>query len=200
MEVRIAELNSLVQSQFPIFQEDGFTRYSGIPPGDFSIQVFKDNSESSEVATVSEIGTTGVYVVDFTPVSEGTWHVNVALDTTGDVWGMIVEARAVSSLELSEAQMNIAYDEDSGVIFIEVWLDRKGQTILQGDLVSCSVTVYDEVGVLQFTEMSNSPKIDGHFGMSRSVALDENRPYSALVTVTDSKGSVTTSQAFSTVG
>lgn len=200
METHVRQVGEEVISQFPVFDEDGVSYRSGVPVGDFEITQLRNDVEVSVTATVAEIGATGVYRAAFTPADEAQWAVLVKLPSTGDVWGMHVTAYTAVSRDIAEAQMNAAYDEDSAVIFLEVWLDRAGRSVPAASLVSCSVTVYDSAGVPLFTEGSAAPKADGHFSLSRNTPLTENRPYNAVVTVVDSLGSVTTSQAFTTVG
>jgi hypothetical protein len=200
METHVRQVGEEVISQFPIFDTDGVSYLSGVSPGDFEISEFRDDASAVVSATVAEIGSTGMYRVRFTPTEQAQWAVIVKLPTTGDVWGMLVRAYSELSRDIAEAQMNAAYDDDASVLFLETWLDRGGRTVPAADLVSCSVTVYTASGTALFTVSSITPKADGHFGMSQATPLDDNRPYSAMVTIEDSIGNVTTSQAFTTVG
>jgi len=200
MELHVRQVGEEVVSQFPVFDTDGVSYLSGVSPVDFEILEFRDDTSVAVSATISEIGTTGVYRIVFTPTAPAQWAIIVTLRSTGDVWGMLVTAYPALSRGISEAQMNVAYDENTSTLFLEVWLDRGGRTIQTSDLVSCSVTIYDPSGTVLFTLSSTIPKADGHFGLSQILALDDNRPYSAMVTVEDSIGSVSTSQAFTTVG
>lgn len=200
METHVRQVGEEVISQFPIFDTDGVSYLSGVASGDFEVTQLRDDLEVSATATVSEIGSSGIYRVSFTPTSRAQWAVVVKLPSTGDVWGMLVVAYDVLSRDIAEAQMNVAYDEDTSMLYMEVWLDRGGQSVQAAKLVACSVTVYDSSGLALFIETSSSPKADGHFSLSHSVPLTDNKPYNAAVSIVDSVGSVSTSQAFTTVG
>lgn len=188
-----------VQFHFLALQLDGVTPYTGLVPADFTILLFQNLTQSAETVTVSEIGTTGVYNFSFTPPSAGYWHANLQVIPTGDWFQDDVHVLNAGEIQGAEAQMNTAYEDSTSVLYMEVWLDRNGQSIVSG-LVSCSVSLYDQVGNLLFTETSSSPKADGRFSLTRSVTLLGDRPYNATVTVTDALGAVTTFQAFTTIG
>ncbi len=199
METHVRQVGEVVVSQFPIFDEDGVSYLSGVLPSSFDISQFRNDAEVAVTATVSEIGTSGIYQVTFTPTDSAQWAIVVKLPSTGDVWGMHVTSFVEDFNGVSEAQMNAAYDEDTSILFLEMWLDRNGETVFTG-LVSASVEVYDDLENLLFSGSSSSPKVDGRFSVSSVVSLVENRPHNAVVSITDSLGTVVTGQAFTTVG
>ncbi|MHA2429049.1 MAG: hypothetical protein ACXADB_13600 [Candidatus Hermodarchaeia archaeon] len=201
VQVATGELTRL---HFTLFQEDGITPESGKVDGDFDKLLILEDSVDVLSSTVTEVGSTGVYFLEFTPNDEGWWYVKVTCDdveTVHSCWLKVGPIGAPQGYLINEAHMNVAYDESTTIIYMEVWLDRNGQSIPATDLVSCEVKVYDDAGTELFTETSSSPDSNGRFSLSRSgVVLSSNRPYNATVTVVDVTGTVATFQAFTTVG
>jgi hypothetical protein len=99
-----AEVGELVVSSFAAFEDDGYTKRSGLTaPGDFTTTVFLDGAADPLSVTITEIGSTGQYSVQFTPDAVGVWHVQVLIDFNKDIW--FGEYHAVeSSLETILAQ------------------------------------------------------------------------------------------------
>lgn len=72
-----ASVGELVRIQFPCFDIDGVTPMSGLVNTDFVKLLLRDNVVSAVVATVSEVGSTGRYVISFTPDADGLWYAEV---------------------------------------------------------------------------------------------------------------------------
>jgi hypothetical protein len=72
-----ASVNELVQIQFPCFDVDGITPLTGLVDSDFSKLLLVDDVESSVTMTVTEIGSTGRYYMEFTPDTAGLWYSEV---------------------------------------------------------------------------------------------------------------------------
>lgn len=72
-----ASVGELVQIPFPAFDIDGITPLTGLLNVDFGKLLLRDNTVSAVVATVTEIGATGRYVVAFTPDANGLWYAEV---------------------------------------------------------------------------------------------------------------------------
>lgn len=199
METHVCSVGDSIVSQFPVFASDGISYLSGISPSSFQLSQFRNNVAVPVTASVAEIGATGVYQVTFSPSEPADWLILAKLDVTGDVWGTHVKAYMKVAYSRAEAQLNVAYDEDSAMLYMEAWLERDGELVTLG-LASATVTIYDITGVALFTEVSAAPKVDGRFSLSRTIALTENQPYNAVVSIQDSLGLVQTGQAFTTVG
>lgn len=186
--------------QFLVTRENGCTPYTGLVDGDFTKSFFVSDTLSAVTGIVTEISN-GTYRVAFTPDTVGIWLAQLNVVPTKDWVGELFQIlNTGAGGQVTEAQMNTAYDDSISTLFLEVWLDRDGRSIAQAQLVSCSVSIYDVSGTFLFTETSNTPKVDGRFSLSRIASLTADRPYNAVVAVTDDKGTVTTYQAFSTVG
>lgn len=72
-----ASVGELVQIQFPCFDIDGITPLTGLPDTAFGKLLLRDNTVSGVTMTVSEVGSTGRYVMTFTPDSNGLWYAEV---------------------------------------------------------------------------------------------------------------------------
>jgi len=72
-----ASVGELVQVQFPAFDIDGITPLIGLLDSDFNKLLLVDDAVSSQTVTVSEVGSTGRYVIEFTPNTAGLWYMEV---------------------------------------------------------------------------------------------------------------------------
>jgi len=73
----VASVGELVQIQFPAFDIDGITPMTGLVDSDFSKLLLRDNTVSAVIITVVEVGSTGRYVMSFTPDVNGLWYSEV---------------------------------------------------------------------------------------------------------------------------
>lgn len=98
------------------------------------------------------------------------------------------------------AQGIFALDDSTMIFYAELWLERNAVFVPDGDLVSCSITVYDKDGTALFTVASAATDGNGRFSLERAgTTLLADRPYVVEVTVTDSTGAVVTNHAFTAV-
>lgn len=190
---RQVQINSVVYDQFPVWEDDGYTKRSGETV--FTATLWHDNVVSALPVSISEIGVSGEYAVSFTPDDMGVWILEVKVPYNEQVWG---ETFDVGS-DQGEAQLIVAFEDGTNTLYMDIWLDRDGTSVLTADLVSCSIEVFGPGGTSIFTDSSVSPDLDGKFRLSRVETLASNRTYSARVSVTDSRGTVITNQAFMTV-
>lgn len=80
-----------MQVQFFVFDFDGITPLTGLVDGDFTKTLLLDDASSALPVTVTEVGATGRYVVEFTPDTAGLWYVDLLLDETEAAWACYVE-------------------------------------------------------------------------------------------------------------
>ncbi len=100
--------------------------------------------------------------------------------------------------ESVEAQLNVAYDDSALIFRATSWLDRAGAT--SSSSTTSTITVRDQANTLLFTLTSTTPYPNGVFFFQQTaVALLDNRLYLVEVSVTDTFGSASTIQTFSTV-
>ena len=75
-----ASVGELVQIQFPCFDIDGITPLTGKSDSDFGKLLLLDNTVSAVSMTVAEVGSTGRYVIRFTPDADGLWYAEVTTE------------------------------------------------------------------------------------------------------------------------
>lgn len=75
-----ASIGELVQVQFPCFDIDGITPLTGKGDSDFGKLLIVDNVISGVTMTVAEVGSTGRYVMRFTPDVGGLWYAEVTTE------------------------------------------------------------------------------------------------------------------------
>lgn len=199
-----ASVGETVRQHFTLLEEDGITPITGLLDGDFTKTLIRNDAVSTVTPTITEVGVTGIYAFSFVPDLDGVWYSEVYVPSTEDRFSDQVRvgpSGAPFGFLINEAQLNVAYDETISTLFMEVWLDRNGQSVEASDLVSCSVVIYDSDGVELFTESSAVPGTNGRFGLTHiGGEFSQDRPYNAIVSVTDAVGTVVTYQAFTMVG
>lgn len=99
--------------------------------------------------------------------------------------------------ENAEAQLNIAFDDTTGLFSAAAHIDRDGQTILSP--TSATITVFDQTHTQIFTDTTTSSTNGVFIFTKASVVLTDNRVGYVKVAVTDSTGTATTIQSFTTV-
>jgi hypothetical protein len=191
---RQVQVNSVVTDQFPVWEVDGYTKKSGETV--FTATLWNDGVVSAVSVNIVEIGTSGEYRATFTPDQMGFWVLEIAIPYNEQVWSGEFDVAS----DHGEAQFIVGFDEDTDTLYMDIWLDRDGTSVLASELVSCSVEVFDSGGSSLFVENSASPDSDGRFRISRVQTLVTNRVYGAEVSVTDTWGTVITNQSFTTVG
>jgi len=82
---RVVTSGAVIKDLFPLFDMDGYSLKSGETT--FTTRLWKDAVASAVSVTVTEIGTSGVYEVSFTPDDVGVWNVQVLADYNKETWG-----------------------------------------------------------------------------------------------------------------
>jgi len=106
------------------------------------------------------------------------------------------------------SHLNVAYDSLATTLYCDTWLERQGSLIPSTRLASARIEVFDHDGVhvVTLTDADAIPvtgraQSNGRYALKRTgTVLVDNRPYNANVTIVDDIGSITSLQAFSTVG
>jgi hypothetical protein len=70
-----------------IFEDDGVSKRSGLTllGGDFVVTVYKDCAINALPVTISEIGATGTYCLQYTPPTAGYWSVELRIVFSDDI-------------------------------------------------------------------------------------------------------------------
>jgi len=82
---REAEVSVPVLDQFPAFEEDGFSKRTGLNPGDFTATVFRDSVVLALAVTITEIGVTGEYKTSFVPPTIGFYELQILVDFNKEI-------------------------------------------------------------------------------------------------------------------
>ena len=93
---RQVKIGELVVDHFPVFEEDGYTKKSGLLVGDFSATLYHDSVGSIIPVVITEVGA-GEYSFAFTPDAAGDWDVEVHILYNHDIW--VDSFSAVTSLQ-----------------------------------------------------------------------------------------------------
>jgi len=87
---REVEDNVVVIDHFPALEFDGYSKRSGLFQGfgDFSISVFYNGTVVVIPVTITEIGTSGEYKVEWTPPLNqlGYYQIQVLIDFNKEIW------------------------------------------------------------------------------------------------------------------
>jgi len=86
MMSREVETGSLVLDQFPAFENDGYSKRSGLGGGDFVSTVFLDGAIVVVPVTITEIDVSGEYRTSFTPATDGLYELQVLIDFNKQIW------------------------------------------------------------------------------------------------------------------
>lgn len=75
-----------IYDQIPALEDDGTTKRSGLTlgGGDFVVTVYQDCVITALPVTITEIGGTGEYCIEYTPPSAGFWVVEIGVVFNGD--------------------------------------------------------------------------------------------------------------------
>ena len=102
--MRTVSPGTLIIDQFPAFELDGYTKRSGLGGTDFDITVFKDGVVDALTPTITEIGATGEYKLEYTPPDAARWEVQVLIDFNKQIWASEVVAGASLSAILAQVE------------------------------------------------------------------------------------------------
>ena len=84
---REAKIGDVIADHFSAFEDDGFTKRSGLAGGSFTVTSYVDGVLAPLVlVTISEIGVTGEYKISFTPSALGFYSIQILIDFNKDIW------------------------------------------------------------------------------------------------------------------
>ena len=82
---RQVKIGEVVVDSFPVFDLDGYSKKSG--ETFFTSVLRQDGIDSAVFVSISEIGVSGDYRINFTPDSVGVWMLDVFSDYSKEWWG-----------------------------------------------------------------------------------------------------------------
>jgi hypothetical protein len=114
--IREVELGVPVIDQFPAFENDGYSKRSGLLTADFTPTVYRDTSIIALSVAIQEIAGSGEYRISFTPALSGLYEVQVLIDFNKQIWFAQYVAVAELTHDLAEQARDQADKIDLSVI------------------------------------------------------------------------------------
>jgi len=133
--------------QFPVWEDDGYTKHVGLGGTHFFSAVWVDGIPRSIPVGVVEISASGEYKVTFTPDTLGFWKVEVFNDYSNEYWVAEVD---VGTATLSDIDADLS--RILGLLHHNAILDNQ-QYDADGQLTSARLRV--------FTDAAQVPSIPG---------------------------------------
>lgn len=97
-----------VADQFPVFEDDGYTKHSGLAGGTFTPSVWVDGFEHVAAVTVDEIDSSGEYRIAYTPDIIGYWKVEIFNVYNSEYW--------ISEVDVGDATLSTLYADMQRVL------------------------------------------------------------------------------------
>jgi hypothetical protein len=138
-----------IADTFPAFEDDGVSKRSGLSyPGDFTVAVFKDCTESALSVAITEIGSTGTYCLQYTPPDEGFWKVEVLVGFSGDA--RCSQASVGTAADLSGIITNL--ERVLGLLHMNSFVDNQEFSDPDGQLTKWRLRHFDTAANLPVNE------------------------------------------------
>jgi hypothetical protein len=78
--VRELKRNAAAVDQFPALEADGYNKRTGLLPAGFTVTVWLNGAVDALAPTITEIGASGEYRLDFSPTADGFLVIEVLID------------------------------------------------------------------------------------------------------------------------
>lgn len=150
-----------VISQFAAFAVNGFDKTSGLGPGDMTVTVYLDGAVmgAPPAVTITEIGTSGIYKVSFTPSQVGVWVVEVQIASLLLTWTGEFDVRS-AALSGQEFYDTVRDEQGNGVPYVLVEVLTAGT----GTVLASATTGFDGSYAIPLTgTLSSNPLVDLRF-------------------------------------
>ena len=168
--------------RLPLLLEDGdATKYP-------KVYIYDENGANVGIFALVHIEH-GLYLSDlWTPSATGIYHAVFIVyeDAAGTVvssYSRTLETILVTYAEVVETcGLSCAYDEQLDKLYINVWLERGGQTV--SNVSTATVEFFNIDGTSKFVVTSNSPDAQGIFRMTKDAPqLATDRVYQVRITI-----------------
>jgi hypothetical protein len=146
--------------QFPVYESDGYTKKTGETT--FTATVWKNAIEQVAAVTITEIGTSGEYKVQFTPNDAGIWEISVLIDYNKQIWFEQFEAGQL------QVDWGMSAADDASNLNIAVWLEHEGERITNVTSVAAVIRELDGTQVVDLGTDS-TPTTEGVFSFSTAI-------------------------------
>ena len=103
-----------VIDQIPVYEDDGYTKHSGLTASDFVVNVWANGNPMPTAVSIVEEDASGEYILGFVPTVNGFWKVEILNTYNYDIWFVEVEVRATDVVGLEDLLHQIM-DGDTGL-------------------------------------------------------------------------------------
>jgi hypothetical protein len=138
--MRQGTVSDPVIDQFPVWEDDGVEKRSGLTSVDFDFSVWVDGIPRSIPVGIVEIASTGEYKVTFTPDTLGYWKVEIFSSYSEDYYITEVEVSTATLASIDENLSRIL-----GLLHYNALLDNQ-QYDEYGQLTLARLRVFDTEG------------------------------------------------------
>lgn len=97
--------------QFSVFEDDGYTKRSGLTAGDFTVTIWYEGAELPIAFTISEIDSSGEYEFGFVPSGVGFWKVEIHINFNDEILSSDIE---VSEVDIDAINVSLEEIRDGG--------------------------------------------------------------------------------------
>lgn len=104
--VRRAVKDEAFIDQFSVFEDDGYTKRSGLTVGDFTVTIWYEGTVLPISFSIAEIGTSGEYTIGFIPSGTGFWKSEIHIDFNDEILSTDIEV-----LEADLDSINVSLEE-----------------------------------------------------------------------------------------
>lgn len=133
----------VIRAQFSAFEDDGVTKRSGlsVAGGDFSVGVWRNGVVDALPVAIAEIGSSGEYLVQLTPATEGHWVADVTVAFSQDVFRLLAAVFASADT----ASILDRVDRVLGLLHMNAMVDNQAYDAF-GQLTSARLRVFSAPG------------------------------------------------------
>lgn len=150
--MRSAVVNIPIIDQFSAFNDDGYTKISGLIQADFDVRVWVDGAPSAVPLSIAEIGTSGEYSTLMTPTSIGYWKTEIEIKSNHEI--LVYEAEvATTGLTEVDGKLTVLIADLSrvlGLLHHNAILDNQTYDS-NNQLTSARLRVFDSAGHVPVT-------------------------------------------------
>lgn len=110
----------------PVFEDDGYTKHSGLTASDFTITVWVNGIEVPLVIDIEEIDSSGEYLIGVVPTIEGFWKIETMVNFNNEILVSEVEV-GDSSIDSIAEQLKQIMDGATGLFVSADSLHARGE-------------------------------------------------------------------------
>lgn len=147
--MRQAVVNEPFIDHVSVFEDDGYTKISGLSDPDFTFTVWVEGVEAPIPITVAEIGFSGEYLIGVVPTVEGFWKIQTFVNSNNEI--------LVTEVEVGEHSVDTVGDQ------LEQIMDGGTGLFVPGDsLHSLKADLTRALGLLHHNAILDNQIYDGN--------------------------------------